>query len=80
MTELLITGASGFVGTAVTEYLAGSDIHTMGVSLRNGIPADLDLSAFDAVLHAAGIAHVDAGKTDPHEYDRATHLMTIELA
>ena len=55
MTELLLTGASGFIGSNVRTQMPDS-IRVTPLSVRNDDWRNADFSKFDAALHAAGIA------------------------
>lgn len=64
MTNILITGASGFVGQNLTKQLRELfDVTTLGRGEDNDIKCDLRdsapklLNSYDCVVHAAGLAH-----------------------
>jgi len=54
MKRVLITGASGFIGSYLVQHLTGFDIETL--SLRDASWMQRPLNC-DVVLHCAGIAH-----------------------
>lgn len=62
--KILLTGSSGFLGKALTQFLAtGNTVKTLGRNSSNDIQADLrqaidSLAHFDCVIHAAGKAHL----------------------
>ena len=62
--KILLTGSSGFLGQALTQFLAtGNSVKTLGRNSANDIQADLrqaldSLAHFDCVIHAAGKAHL----------------------
>jgi nucleoside-diphosphate-sugar epimerase len=60
--DILLTGASGFLGRTIQSELCGFRIISLGRSEENKIVADItkeiiDLPAVDMVIHAAGKAH-----------------------
>lgn len=54
MTRVLITGASGFIGSYLVRHLKGVEIQTL--SLRDDHWKTVPIDA-DVIIHAAGIAH-----------------------
>ena len=59
--RVLLTGASGFLGSHLGKYL-GPDLITLGRGLNNGIVVDLSIQApilpeVDFIVHNAGLAH-----------------------
>ena len=75
MKRVLITGASGFIGSYLVEHLKGFDIQPL--SLRGEDWQQLDLNA-DVIIHCAGIAH--ASKTIPDStYDEINCQLTKAL-
>ncbi|MFV0478132.1 MAG: NAD-dependent epimerase/dehydratase family protein [Parahaliea sp.] len=87
--QCLVTGATGFIGSALCAQLRQTDIHLIAVS-RSG--ADLpiggssramdlnqpgDLRGIDVVCHLAGIAHQ---KADADNYQRVNTQATLNLA
>ena len=55
--RILVTGASGFIGSTLCERLRGAGHDVRPVSLRAGVP---EFTNAQAVVHLAGIAHRDA--------------------
>ena len=81
MLELLITGTHSFIGGAVQRHLANSEqIHASCVSLRDDAWKDLDLTRYDCILHAAGVAHVDPNPSLAEAYDAVNHRLTAQVA
>lgn len=81
MLELLITGTHSFIGGAVQRHLANSEqIHASCVSLRGDAWKDLDLTRYDCILHAAGVAHVDPNPSLAETYDAVNHRLTAQVA
>ena len=79
MTELLLTGASGFIGSNVRAQMPDS-IRVTPLSVRNDDWRNADFSKFDAVLHAAGIAHVLDGSMMGEAYHEVNCVRTLEIA
>ena len=79
MTELLLTGASGFIGSNVRAQMPDS-IRVTPLSVRNDDWRNDDFSKFDAVLHAAGIAHVLDGNVMDETYHEVNCVRTLEIA
>ncbi len=79
MTELLLTGASGFIGSNVRAQMPDS-IRVTSLSVRNDDWRNADFSRFDAVLHAAGIAHVLDGSMMGEAYHEVNCVRTLEIA
>lgn len=82
MKRILITGRDGFIGTALDSWLSQRkhDYSVDRLSLRNDDWTATDLSSYDVIIHAAGIAHVrnDSGIGD--EYYRVNRDLTLRLA
>lgn len=79
MTELLLTGASGFIGSNIRAQMPDS-IRVTPLSVRNDDWRNADFSRFDAVLHAAGIAHVLDGSMMGEAYHEVNCVRTLEIA
>lgn len=79
MIELLLTGASGFIGSNVRAQMPDS-IRVTPLSVRNDDWRNADFSRFDAVLHAAGIAHVLDGSMMGEAYHEVNCVRTLEIA
>lgn len=81
MLNLLITGVGSFIGCAVQSHLKDStQIKTHAVSIRSGNWKNMDFSCYDAILHAAGIAHVSPDPSLNEQYDAVNHRLTVEIA
>ena len=89
MKRVLVTGKSSFIGNAFQEYVARwNDVHEKEeqilidkISLRTDEWKQMDFSEYDAVLHLAGIAHVDIGKKAQQDIELAEryHRVNCEL-
>ncbi|MDD4257979.1 MAG: NAD-dependent epimerase/dehydratase family protein [Bacteroidales bacterium] len=88
--KILVTGASGFVGSHLVEYFAEKG-HTIDVlDLGQPVPScvrqsfhwdklkELDLGAYDAVIHLAGMAHDVRGKAKEDLYMKVNYGLTKE--
>jgi len=88
---LLITGASGFVGSHLVAYFAEQG-HTIDVlDLGQSVPGcvrksfhwdrldQVDFSAYDAVIHLAGMAHDVRGKANEDLYMKVNYGLTKEV-
>jgi UDP-4-keto-D-QuiNAc 4-reductase len=94
--RVLVTGANGFVGSAMCDYLAFAGFNVVGV-VRNNVDISADnrwicqedledspeiLTTFHAVVHLAARAHIFT-ETSPNpceEYERVNRDMTLDLA
>ncbi len=67
MKKILITGANSYIGMNFAKYAEAfysTELTTEAISLRENSWMDKDFGEYDAVLHVAGIAHVDLGDND----------------
>lgn len=81
MRRLLVTGAHGFIGSAVLARVnAFPELSAEGLSVRGDAWRAADFSRYDAVLHAAGIAHVDPTPETAHLYREINVERTLEVA
>jgi UDP-glucose 4-epimerase len=74
MKKVLITGASGFIGSYLKEHLTGYEISTLSLRDPNWRLQPIDA---DVVIHCAGIAH-SIGKSNS-QYNEINIQRTIEL-
>ncbi|UMQ43804.1 NAD-dependent epimerase/dehydratase family protein [Chryseobacterium sp. Y16C] len=78
-TNILVTGASGFVGKNLSTFLQNKECKTNALSLRNeNWKADF-LKSVDAIIHLAGKAHDISNVSDSDEYYKINRDLTIEL-
>ena len=85
MKRILITGAQGYIGNALAQYLRRwpEEYSVDFLSLRGDDWRQTDFGGYDAIVHAAAIVHQPKSKDDPSQaelYDRVNHLLTAELA
>ena len=77
--KIIITGASGFVGKNLVEYLKHYSYNILPISMRSTHwGKELDLSA-DAIIHLAGKAHDTKNSSDTSEYLKVNTGLTKEL-
>ncbi|WP_317043959.1 NAD-dependent epimerase/dehydratase family protein [Chryseobacterium sp. T16E-39] len=77
--NVIITGASGFVGQNLTEYLKQKDNQVISLSLRNkDWKSSFPVNA-DAIIHLAGKAHDTSNTSEDQEYYQINRDLTIEL-
>lgn len=79
MKSVLITGASGYIATRLAEHLRERGYVTRTLNLR-GSTADESFHGFDAVVHAAGLAHRRESDADEAEYFRVNRDLALKTA
>ena len=62
MKKILVIGKNSYIGKSFQKWMQQQDMEYEidSVSSRNNEWKKLDFGKYDAILHAAGIAHVDA--------------------
>ena len=85
MKRIFITGAQGYIGSALAQYLRRwpEEYWVDFLSLREEAWRQADFGGYDAIVHAAAIVHQPKSKDDPSQaelYDRVNHQLTRELA
>ena len=82
MKRILITGAGSFVGTNIERWLKKwpSAYQVDTVDTMNEAWRQADFSAYDAVFHVAGIAHVDPKPEMAPLYYKVNRDLTLEIA
>lgn len=85
--NILITGTSGYIGTSFKQYMdkmngnMPQDLwHVTFVSVRNEKWRDLDLSAYDAIIHTAALVHKKEQPDMEQMYYDINYTLTKELA
>lgn len=76
--KVLLTGASGFVGSNLVTHLTNFEFIKLG---RDGFASDLDsfFANVDAVVHLAGKAHDLKKSSNPDEYFQVNYILTKRL-
>ena len=80
MKTVMITGADGYIGTALTSWLQKKEYCVIGVDTRQVKPEDIDMSGCDAVVHVAGIAHQKETKENAHLYYEINRDYAVKTA
>ncbi|MEJ5018882.1 NAD-dependent epimerase/dehydratase family protein [Ochrobactrum vermis] len=77
--KIAVTGAGGFIGSALTQMLTGEGHEVLPLS-RNEL-SDPDLSDVETVVHCAALAHrTGAERPDAATFDAVNHRLAVELA
>ncbi|MGN6449327.1 MAG: NAD-dependent epimerase/dehydratase family protein [Brucella intermedia] len=77
--RIAVTGAGGFIGSALTQMLAGEGHEVLPLS-RNALSGP-DLSGVETVVHCAALAHrTGAERPDAATFDAVNHRLAVELA
>lgn len=74
--KITITGASGFVGQNLFQYLKNKNCDVKTLSLRESWSLDKE---GDAIIHLAGKAHDTANTSSADEYFKINRDLTIQL-
>ncbi|WP_139892115.1 NAD-dependent epimerase/dehydratase family protein [Bacillus sp. D386] len=82
MINILITGVNSYVGKSFEKWIENyPDKYKIStISLRDEKWRETDLSAYDVILHVAGIAHVSTDPKMEDSYYRINRDLTIEIA
>ncbi|WP_176037487.1 NAD-dependent epimerase/dehydratase family protein [Brucella tritici] len=77
--KIAVTGAGGFIGSALTQVLVGEGHEVLPLS-RNEL-TDPDFSGVETVVHCAALAHrAGAERPDADTFDAVNHRLAVELA
>ncbi len=79
MNKLIITGASGFVGGNLSQFLKTKNWEISALSLRKRDWSTAILEEARAIIHLAGKAHDTANTSDEEEYFKVNRDLTIRL-
>ena len=77
MKNILITGASGFVGLNLIQYLQNYPIRKL--SIRYKTNETLIIENIDAIIHLSGKAHDLKKVSQPADYYEANYELTKQL-
>lgn len=77
--RIQITGASGFVGQNLSQYLVQQNVETYELSLRNANWKSMIEDNSTAIIHLAGKAHDTSNTSSADEYFKVNRDLTIEL-
>ena len=85
MKKILITGANSYVGTSFENHLKQwpEGYHVDTLDMIDGSWRDASFRNYDAVVHVAGIVHLESAKNDPAQadlYDRVNNRLAVETA
>ncbi len=77
--KIAVTGAGGFIGSALTQVLTGEGHEVLPLS-RNEL-SDPDFSGVETVVHCAALAHrTGAERPDADTFNAVNHRLAVELA
>ena len=77
--RIAVTGAGGFIGSALTQMLAGEG-HEVPPLSRNDLSCP-DFSGVETIVHCAALAHrTGAERPDAATFDAVNHRLAVELA
>jgi len=78
--KVIISGATGFVGKNLSNFLQKSSIQSIGISLRNRDWCASDWNNnFVAIIHLAGKAHDTSNAANPDEYNKINFDLTKDV-
>jgi nucleoside-diphosphate-sugar epimerase len=78
--NLMVTGASGFVGQNLSSYFIANGIQVSNISLRNlNWQKQFNTVQSDAIIHLAGKAHDTSNTSSAEDYFKVNRDLTISL-
>lgn len=83
MKKVLITGANSYVGNAFKQWIEAhhtNSVQVDTVGMRKGEWKNISFDGYDAILHAAGIAHVSTDKSMEDLYYKVNTDLTADVA
>ena len=75
--KILITGSKGYIARSFANYYKGES-HL--ISLRDDSWRDISFAGYDAVLHTAGLVHMQETKRNQYDYYIVNRDLTLETA
>lgn len=79
--RILVTGKSSFIGNCFAEHVRSDGGYEVDlVSVRGDNWKNIELSKYDCIVHAAGIAHVGYKDDMASEYMAVNRDLTLEIA
>src|SRR5690625_5109469 len=82
MKKILVTGVNSYFGNRFAEWVEQypDEYHVDRISVRDDKWKEIDFSAYDSVLHVAGIAHRKETKNNTELYYRVNRDLAYVLA
>lgn len=82
MKKILVTGVNSYIGLSLKKYLESkADEYSVdSISVRGDEWKKADFSKYDAVFHAAGLAHIKETKQNSHLYYEINRNMAAAVA
>lgn len=82
MKNILITGTTGYISTALTTHMnaLSRQYNVSQISVRDENWRKIDFSGFDVIVHAAGLAHVRENSQNASLYYQINRDLTIDIA
>lgn len=77
--NVIITGATGFVGKNLTQYLNARSYQVSALSLRQSEWSIIRVPNINAIIHLAGKAHDTSNTSDAESYFKINRDLTIRL-
>lgn len=77
--NIIVTGASGFVGQNLVQHLEENSVHVFALSLRNPDWDQIQISDATALIHLAGKAHDTSINSNSEAYFTINRDLTITL-
>ena len=80
--KILITGKDSYIGTSFEKWVEqyGDTYIVDTIDVRDGSWKEQSFSGYDAILHVAGIAHINPKKVDESLYYKVNRDLAVDLA
>lgn len=78
--KVLITGANGYVGTALTDYLSSHGYNVDKISVRNNDWMNQDFSQYDVLIHLAALVHNNEPDANMKRFMDVNYKLTKQIA